>query len=113
MADFLHEMCARGSSVQVQAALEAVRLVTAHLHAWGLPGAQVVLDPLLRPHADYYSGVVFQVIFHPWPCYCGAGHGYVCDSGPRLCPQWAASSGDIRMRGLYSGAQCREFGSTR
>ncbi|CAL8462314.1 g1847 [Coccomyxa elongata] len=52
---------ARRPSVQVQAALEAVRLVTAHLHAWGLPGAQVVVDPLLRPHADYYSGIVFQV----------------------------------------------------
>ncbi|KAK9906778.1 hypothetical protein WJX75_007809 [Coccomyxa subellipsoidea] len=52
---------ARRPSGQVQAALEAVRLVTAHLRAWGLPGAQVVVDPLLRPHADYYSGVVFQV----------------------------------------------------
>ena len=63
---------ARRPSVQVQAALEAVRLVTAHLRAWGLPGAQVVVDPLLRPHADYYSGVVFQVRFHPIPCHISA-----------------------------------------
>lgn len=51
---------ARRPSGQVQAALEAARMVTGHLRAWGLPGAQVVVDPLLRPHADYYSGTVFQ-----------------------------------------------------
>lgn len=52
---------ARRPSGQVQAALEAVRIVIGHLRAWGLPGAQVAVDPLLRPHAEYYSGVAFQV----------------------------------------------------
>jgi histidyl-tRNA synthetase len=51
---------AQRPSAQVQAALEAVRTIIGHLRAWGLPGAQVALDPLLRPHCDYYSGVVFQ-----------------------------------------------------
>ena len=42
-------------------ALEGMGLLMSHLSAWGVPSSKVMLEPLLRPHADYYSGVLFQV----------------------------------------------------
>ena len=32
-----------------------------HLHKWGIPAKQILLDPLLRPHADYMTGCLFQI----------------------------------------------------
>jgi hypothetical protein len=45
----------------VGAALEEMGLLGGHLGAWGVGPGRVLLDPLLRPHADYYSGALFQV----------------------------------------------------
>jgi len=38
-----------------------MQAVLSHLSTWGLPAAGLVLDPLLPPHADYYSGILLQV----------------------------------------------------
>ncbi len=32
-----------------------------HLHRWGVPAKQILLDPLMRPHADYMTGCLFQI----------------------------------------------------
>jgi hypothetical protein len=45
----------------VGAALEEVGLLGGHLAAWGVGPGRLMLDPLLRPHADYYRGALFQV----------------------------------------------------
>ena len=48
--------------MQVQGAIESLKIVTGHLAAWNLPKyAHVTVEPFLRPHADYYSGAAFQV----------------------------------------------------
>ena len=48
--------------MQVQGAIEALKIVTGHLAAWSLPKyVHVTVEPFLRPHADYYSGAAFQV----------------------------------------------------
>lgn len=47
--------------VQVQGALESLKIVTSHLAAWSLPKyVHVTVEPFLRPHADYFSGAAFQ-----------------------------------------------------
>lgn len=43
------------------AAMEAMALLLQHLGAWGVPASRVMLEPLMRPHADYYAGTIFQV----------------------------------------------------
>ena len=48
--------------MQVQGAIESLKIVTGHLAAWNLPKyVHVTVEPFLRPHADYYSGAAFQV----------------------------------------------------
>ncbi|GIL65935.1 hypothetical protein Vafri_19563, partial [Volvox africanus] len=42
-------------------AMEEVAMVVQLLDVWGVPTGQVVLDPLMSPAAEYYSGVFFQV----------------------------------------------------
>lgn len=42
-------------------ACRALATLAGHLRAWGLPGAQLAVDPLLRPHADYFTGVSYQI----------------------------------------------------
>lgn len=55
----------------LNAALEATALLMGHLGAWGVPSSRVMLEPLLRPHADYFSGVLFQVhLVHPGTDVC-------------------------------------------
>lgn len=45
----------------MQGAIESLKIVTGHLAAWGLPKyVHVTVEPLLRPHADYFSGAAFQ-----------------------------------------------------
>ena len=51
--------------MQVQGAIESLKIVTGHLAAWNLPKyVHVTVEPFLRPHADYYSGAAFQVCTH-------------------------------------------------
>ena len=38
----------------------ALAALAGHLRAWGLAGAQLTLDPLLRPHQGF-SGIAYQV----------------------------------------------------
>ena len=38
-----------------------VQTLISYLHAWGIPENDLVLEPLLRPHNQHYSGVLFQV----------------------------------------------------
>ena len=50
-----------GGCLQVQGAIESLKIVTGHLAAWSLPKyVHVTVEPFLRPHADYFSGVAFQ-----------------------------------------------------
>ena len=64
--------------IQVQGAIESLKIVTGHLAAWNLPKyVHVTVEPFLRPHADYYSGAAFQVYtqslgLHRWQCTCPA-----------------------------------------
>lgn len=44
------------------ACLDELQALLPHLEAWGLPSAQLVVDPLVPPHAEYFSGPLFQ--FH-------------------------------------------------
>eukprot|EP00951_Prasinocladus_malaysianus_P016122 scaffold125104_cov25-Prasinocladus_malaysianus.AAC.1 len=45
--------------------LQELRRMVGHLQAWGIPLEAIAVDPLLAPHADYYSGVIFQVHVTP------------------------------------------------
>ena len=41
-----------------------MQAVLSHLSTWGLSASglcRLVLDPLLPPHADYYTGILLQV----------------------------------------------------
>jgi len=42
-------------------ARRALAALAGHLRAWGLAGAQLAVDPLLRAHADGFSDVAYQV----------------------------------------------------
>ncbi|KAI8469455.1 MAG: hypothetical protein J3K34DRAFT_459347 [Monoraphidium minutum] len=43
------------------AAADELAALGAHLAVWGLSDVQVLLDPLIAPLGDYFSGVLFQV----------------------------------------------------
>jgi translation initiation factor 2-alpha kinase 4 len=43
------------------AAVEELRALLPLLGAWGVPAGRTALDPLLPPHADYFSGAVWEV----------------------------------------------------
>ncbi|KAK9811583.1 hypothetical protein WJX72_006503 [[Myrmecia] bisecta] len=51
----------RGLPPAIAACLEELQMLVSHLRTWGLSSGTLVVDPLLRPHTDYFSGVVFQV----------------------------------------------------
>ena len=36
-------------------------MLTSYLHAWGIPHNDIILEPLLRPHNQHYSGALFQL----------------------------------------------------
>ena len=58
--------CDIWDDMQVQGAIESLKIVTGHLAAWNLPKyVHVTVEPFLRPHADYYSGAAFQVCYSP------------------------------------------------
>ena len=38
-----------------------VQMLISYLHAWGIPNNDIILEPLLRPHNQHYSGVLFQL----------------------------------------------------
>ncbi len=58
----LHARTSCVMEVQVQGAIESLKLVTSHLAAWSLPKyVHVTVEPFLRPHAEYFTGVAFQV----------------------------------------------------
>lgn len=56
-------------------ALEEVAAVSQLLELWGVPQGQVVLDPLISPAAEYYSGVIFQVHLLGLPGHVNGGYG--------------------------------------
>lgn len=39
----------------------AVQTLISYLHAWGIANNDIILEPLLRPHNQHYSGAIFQV----------------------------------------------------
>jgi hypothetical protein len=41
--------------------LQELRIFLEHLQAWGLPLLSLAIDPLMAPHADYFSGIIFQL----------------------------------------------------
>ena len=48
------------------AAIEGIALLMGHLGAWGVPSARVMLEPMMRPPAEFYSGVLCEVhLVHP------------------------------------------------
>jgi hypothetical protein len=42
-------------------ACDEVLALAAHLETWGLDPGRLLLDPLMRPHTEYFSGAVLQV----------------------------------------------------
>ena len=38
-----------------------MQILISYLHAWGIANNDIVLEPLLRPHNQHYSGIIFQV----------------------------------------------------
>lgn len=42
-------------------ACRALTTLAGHLRAWGLAGVQLTVDPLLRPHAECFSGIAYQI----------------------------------------------------
>lgn len=38
-----------------------MQTLISYLHAWGIANNDVILEPLLRPHNQHYSGAIFQV----------------------------------------------------
>ena len=50
------------SPAQVVAACDELLALAAHLETWGVDPGRILLDPLMRPHTDYFSGAVLQVI---------------------------------------------------
>lgn len=36
-------------------------MLISYLHAWGIPNNDIILEPLLRPHNQHYSGALFQL----------------------------------------------------
>ena len=38
-----------------------MQTLISYLHAWGIPNNNIILEPLLRPHNQHYSGAIFQV----------------------------------------------------
>lgn len=38
-----------------------MQTLISYLHAWGIANNDIVLEPLLRPHNQHYSGALFQV----------------------------------------------------
>ena len=37
-----------------------MQVLLGHLSVWGVTARNILLDPLLLPHADYFSGLTFQ-----------------------------------------------------
>ncbi|KAG2496142.1 hypothetical protein HYH03_005744 [Edaphochlamys debaryana] len=72
----------------VVAALEELAVVMGLLELWGFPGSQVVLDPLMSPAAEYYSGVIFQVHLLGLPAAAGplGGGGLGAGTGTAAGP---------------------------
>ena len=38
-----------------------MQVLISYLHAWGIPNNDIILEPLLRPHNQHYSGALFQL----------------------------------------------------
>ncbi len=38
-----------------------MQTLISYLHAWGIANNDIILEPLLRPHNQHYSGAIFQV----------------------------------------------------
>ncbi|GFR39626.1 hypothetical protein Agub_g90, partial [Astrephomene gubernaculifera] len=74
------------------AALEEVAVVAQLLDVWGVPASQVVLDPLMSPAAEYYSGVIFQVHLLGLPAASGT-QGGALGSGAAASPHMMLGTG--------------------
>jgi translation initiation factor 2-alpha kinase 4 len=55
-----HRPGARPSSGAALACLDELQQLLQYLQAWGLSQGTLVVDPLLAPHSDAFSGVLFQ-----------------------------------------------------
>ena len=38
-----------------------LQTVVSYLHAWGIAGGDIILEPLLRPHSHHYTAIHFQL----------------------------------------------------
>jgi hypothetical protein len=68
LRSFLRELKPQLGSAAVSAALAAAEELAELgklLQAWGVAPGQLLLEPLLTPHSEHFSGVLFQV---GWPC---------------------------------------------
>jgi hypothetical protein len=64
LRSFLRELKPQLGSAAVSAALAATEELAELgqlLKAWGLAPGQLLLEPLLTPHSEHFSGVLFQV----------------------------------------------------
>ena len=74
----VQERASRSAETRGRRALAAL---AGHLRAWGLAGAQLTLDPLLRPHQGF-SGIAYQV--HLVADAAGASQLVAAGVAPRL-----------------------------
>ncbi|PNH06312.1 putative serine/threonine-protein kinase [Tetrabaena socialis] len=72
-------------SAALCSALDEVAALLQLLDVWGIPASQVVLDPLMAPTAEYYSGITFQVHLLGLPAAPGQGGG-VAGAGAAAAP---------------------------
>lgn len=82
------------------------------LTAWGVPFARLVIDPLLPPQADYYSGLLFEVhLVHE-----STGSSTVISAGGRydalLRASWARQAAVAGLIGPLPGAPLGGVGAT-
>lgn len=41
--------------------LEEMEILVAFLNTWKVPANQIAVHPMMRPEADYFSGIFFQI----------------------------------------------------
>lgn len=66
-------------------------MLISYLHAWGIPNNDIILEPLLRPHNQHYSGVLFQLHLLDQQ---DSGGTSLMAVGRHICCCWSFTSGN-------------------
>jgi serine/threonine protein kinase/histidyl-tRNA synthetase len=102
----------QGSSGAIPLWRSEIQAVLPLLTAWGIPASRLVIDPLLPPQADYYSGLLFEVhLVHE-----SSGSSTVIAAGGRydalLRASWARQAAVAGLIGPLPGAPVGGVGAT-